>query len=404
MLRPVRHAIRRSPLLALLIMSAAALLAACGDGEPSPTPSAAPTTAAITPSAAVQDFYLAAATGAKATTLSTISDGGAATTVARGLGGAIARIAWSPDGRLLACTAGSWLRPRLWLVDPATRAVSEVRLTAPAVKAVGSIAWLSADELLVAGFTVPPQDTSEVAELLIYNVTTRAVTRLSGSDGLPLRGVMPSASADGAKVAFVTYTNVRRKSGFVEGTERLKLLDRSTGSVTELGTGKAYFDVNARRFDEPLISPDGNAIIFRSARSDVGTSCTVMDAAGTILMKERELLFPAGYAWDPTGQKVVFAGRALDATGMNDPVVFYVFDRGSGGAAGAIARFRKMAIQDLAWSPDGTTIAFAAWDPETYETGTVYLMPATGGDADELVANALTPAWQPHPGRTPAAP
>lgn len=388
-------------LLALAAMLTAALSAACGGGSPSPSASATATSPA--PSAAAQEFYLAAATGARAGALSTISDGGAATTVARNLG-PIVQIAWSPDGRRLACIAGRWPRQNLHVADPASKSIAQVRIAAPAVQAVDSIAWLSADELLVAGFTIPAEGTSEVAELLVYNVTTQEVTRLSDSDGLPLRGVMVSASADGGRVAFVTYTNVRRKSGFVEGTERLKLLDRSTGSVTELGTGKAYFDVNARRFDDPLISPDGNAIIFRSARSDVGTSYAVMDAAGTILMKEHDLLFPAGYAWDPTGQKVVFTGRALAATGMDDPVVFYVFDRGAGGAAQPIARFRKLAIQELSWSPDGTTIAFAAWNADTYETGSLYELPAAGGEAALLVGNALSPAYQPLPGRTPAAP
>ena len=42
-------------------------------------------------------------------------------------------------------------------------------------------------------------------------------------------------------------------------------------------------------------------------------------------------------------------------------------------------------VQDLSWSPDGTTIAWAEYDQEKYQTGTVYLTPADGGDATALV-------------------
>ena len=86
-------------------------------------------------------------------------------------------------------------------------------------------------------------------------------------------------------------------------TERLELLDRASGAVTELGTNKALFDVNARAFDEPLISPSGEAIIYRRAGSDVGTSYTVVGADGATLMPAKETQFPAGYAWDPDGDQ-----------------------------------------------------------------------------------------------------
>ena len=91
---------------------------------------------------------------------------------------------------------------------------------------------------------------------------------LQDGSGASLRGVSVSASADGARVAYVTYTDQKSNEyGMPTATERLKLLDRDAGTVDELGTGEAYFDVNARRFDHPLISPDGEAVIYRARRA-----------------------------------------------------------------------------------------------------------------------------------------
>ena len=159
------------------------------------------------------------------------------------------------------------------------------------------------------------------------------------------------------------------------------------------------FDVNSRRFDDPLISPDGDAVIFRSAGSDVGTSYTVVDAAGTTLMPAMELLAPAGYAWDPTGQQVVFTGHSTSwRGGSSDPTLFYLFDTAAGGNARVIAKYSKTAVQELSWSPDGQTIAFSEYDEVNYETGSIYQFSPDGGDAQLLLHDALFPAFQPAEG------
>ncbi len=197
-----------------------------------------------------------------------------------------------------------------------------------------------------------------------------------------------------------TVASVRRTPWITDlaAGEKLELLDRENGEVTELGSNQAEFDVNARSFDEPLIAPTGDAIIFRSAGSDVDTSYTVLDAAGTTPMPAKELLYPAGYAWDPSGQKVVFSGHSTNwKGGSGDPPIFYEFDRAVGGPPKEIARYKKIAVQSLSWSPDGDTIAFAEWDQDTYATGNIHQMSPSGGDADRLADQAMLPAYQPSP-------
>jgi Tol biopolymer transport system component len=256
---------------------------------------------------------------------------------------------------------------------------------------------LSAGELLVAGHTETPRANGRNADLLVYDLASSSFQPLNDDGGVPLRGVSVSASRDGAAIAFVTYTDVESdQRGAVTARERLEVLDRGSGAVTRLRTNRAMFEVNARAFDEPLISPSGDAIIYRRAGSDIGTSYTVIGTDGTTLMPAKEALMPAGYAWDPSGRKVVFTGQSVKSVTGKGPVIFWQFDTEAGGAPSVLARYNDTFVQDLSWSPDGATIAWAEYDQKKeWRTGNVYLMSAEGGDSRALVDETLSPVWAP---------
>ena len=379
--------------------SASPSASASATAKPTSSPSASPTASP----GATPGFPMAVAGGRNGNVLSTVDADGSTVALSDQLGAQIFQVAWSPDGRRLACVAGDWDTAELWIADIETGSVTEFVISEPAVVAVDSVAWLGPTELLVAGYTTRPAFQGEVGELLVCDAAALTVTEpLQDGSGASLRGISVSSSADGGRVAYVTYTDQKTNSyGAATASERLELLDRNSGAVTELGIGKAFFEVNARRFDEPLISPDGNAVIFRQAGSDVGTSYTVVDANGTTVMHSKELTFPAGYAWDPSGEKVVFTGHSVSSNGgKNDYVTFYVFDRAEGGRPQRIATYKNTMVQELSWSPDGATIAFAEWDRKNYSTGIVYQLSASGGDAHTLVRDALFPAYRPA-GSTP---
>lgn len=342
--------------------------------------------------------YLAGAVGPKADRLAVIMADGTVKPITRFSGQQLRQIAYSPDGKWLACIAGGPRRSEVWLFDAASGAARRAAADAPNVVAVDSIAWLSATELLVAGYTEKPGETGQNADFLVYDTGTHDSTPLVDAGGASPRGVAVSASSDGGRVAFVTYTDAKTEEyGMATAKERLELLDRASGTVTELAANRALFDVNARAFDEPLISPSGEALIYRRAGSDVGTSYTVLSADGRVLMPAKQTQFPAGYAWDPDGVRVVFTGHSLKPSGDPGgigPAIFWIFDTASG-ATRVLARYKNTMVQDLSWSPDGTTIAWAEYDQEKYQTGSVYLTPADGGDAQALVQEALSPVWAP---------
>jgi hypothetical protein len=201
-------------------------------------------------------------------------------------------------------------------------------------------------------------------------------------------------------VAFVSYSGVKTgDEGAVSADERLWLLDRDSGELTLLGENEASFEVDARAFDGPLLSPSGAALIYHSAGSDVETSYTVIGADGSTLMAAKRTQVPAGCAWDTEGVRVVFTGHTLDPSSSSGlgPAVFWAFDTRTGSTE-VLARYDDTMVQDLSWSPDGQTIAWAEWDQEKYRTGRIYLMPATGGDSQALVKDALSPVWAPGAG------
>ncbi len=399
---------RRGPGPALLIVIIVLIVAAAAaaavflfilpdgsdDSADKSSPSPGASSGGTTPAPSAGGF-LAAAVGRQGNVLGTVSSDGAIKELATTLGPQIFQIAYSPDGKRLACIAGDWKRPELSLVDVAQGTVQKVRIANPALVAIDSVAWLSSQALLIAGFTVPAKNQGEDAELLVYDLVAGSAEPLKDDVGVALRGVSVSASADGGRVVYVTYTDQKTDQyGLWTATERLNVLDRETGAVTQLGSSKALFDVNSRRFDDPLISPTGTAVIYRQAGSDVGTSYTVVDINGTTLMPAKDLMFPAGYAWDPGGTKVIFTGQSIMGSG-NGAVAFYLFDTSLGGKPKVIARYSKTVVQDLAWSPDGSTIAWAEWDTGKYRSGNLYLMSPSGGDSQRLADWAIMPAWAP---------
>ncbi|MGE5228957.1 MAG: zinc-ribbon domain-containing protein [Deltaproteobacteria bacterium] len=377
-----------------VIAAAALLLFPRGEsrdaGDQSPAPSAG-ATVGVSPSPAL-GRYLAGAVGAKADRLAAIGEDGTVRPLADFGDAQVRTIAYAPDGKWLACVAGTHERSELWLFDTATGDARQATADTPDVLAVDSVAWLSATELLVAGYTEPPRAAGQNADLLVYDITTRRFSPLLDAGGVSLRGVAVSASREGAEVAFVSYTDVKAGRYGTTGKEHLRVLDRASGTVTELDASKAFFDVNARAFDEPLISPSGEALIYRRAGSDVGTSYTVVGADGGILMPAKEAQYPAGYAWDPDGTRVVFTGVPPRRFGR---LTFWVFDTETGDGPVVLARHKGVFVQDLSWSPDGETIAWAAYDEDTDHTGTIYLMPAAGGETTAFAERALSPVWAP---------
>jgi len=235
----------------------------------------------------------------------------------------------------------------------------------------------------------------------VFDPSTDTAKPLTDGDGMPLSGIEVSASADGSRVSYVSFTDrTTDQYDAVTATEQLMLLDRGDGSTTMLDSEKAYLDWGGRAFSKPLLAPDGEAVICAQTGGDIGCSYKVIDARGTILMDadSLHLMYPAGYSWAPGSQKVAFTGH----TSEKGSAIFYVYDKATGGAPRILVSYKRTYVESLAWSPDGSAIAWGEWDRDNWRSGTLWLTSTEGGDADRIADWAILPTWAPGAAAAPA--
>jgi dipeptidyl aminopeptidase/acylaminoacyl peptidase len=248
--------------------------------------------------------------------------------------------------------------------------------------------------------------------------------------------IQPKFSPDGREIVFTRLaTGLPNAEIFVmsaQGTGRVQLTHTPTGN------------------SDPTWSPDGTQIAFVSARNHEIPQIFVMRSDGTDLRQiTHDTAGKSQLAWSPTGHSIAFvrvpAGggdREIysirpDGSGLadltHDPASYDVepawspdgariafsgpfHATGSVGADLWIMNANGSNKHELdhenngysdgaypAWSPDGTTIAFAANNGSGYYH--VWSVPATGGQNTELVTNAIPGGnpgdeevdWQPAP-------
>ena len=131
----------------------------------------------------------------------------------------------------------------------------------------------------------------------------------------------------------------------------------------------------------PAISPDGSAVLFtvRAWRDRVDRGAVRKDARTHVWRVRTDASAPARQltfgergdslpAWSPDGRYISFVS-ARGPQGDEDPKARLWVMRADGGEAWAITDGAE-SVQQYAWSPDATTIAFTMNDPRTAEEAT----------------------------------
>jgi WD40 repeat protein len=242
-------------------------------------------------------------------------------------------LAWSPDGKRLATTAGDDL-VRVW--DVAARRELPLR--------AGGHAW----HVRRVGFVADGKIATAEARgpLRVWDAKTgRAVRMLGDSD----RNSAFAVTKDGSRWAVVS-----------EGVNLLDAVGRVVKSYGSVFPGDVAF------------SPDGRSLAFAS-----GHAVIVVDARGVdderwklsfTVTPGRQLLDVEGLAWTPDGATLVCA--------LDDGSVRWV-DAASGRETRAAAlswdEHSGTAVHAVAVSPDGATVAAA------HGNGVVYLLRAADG-------------------------
>ena len=186
----------------------------------------------------------------------------------------------------------------------------------------------------------------------------------------------PSLSPDGKWVVY---------SAGAEGDEDIYL--QSVGGQNAIDLTK-----DSRANDtQPVFSPDGDRIAFRSERD--GGGLFVMGRTGEAVRRlTRDGFTPA---WSPDGREIVYSTADSDLTpysggGLGD---LWVVNVATGASRKITMTGAVNGARQPAWSPDGGRIAFRA--------GGIWIVAAAGGQAARFTADAATewlPIWSPDGG------
>jgi len=407
----------RKPLLIALIvigvlaLAAAAVLAyvlVAGGDDPKPTPaplarattsgpsSASPSGSPSAGATLAPVATIAAAFGAHSDTLGTVDTAGNGAVLETTAGMAIGDIQWSPDGKLVAYQLRkdryAW-RSTLMVYDVAAGTAEPVSFGDITPKVVSGYAWVSSTEIVAAAFETLPKWRLKNGALYRCDLAGGSAEPLTLADGTALEGVDPSASADGGRLTYCSYSPLSS----TEVTESLQLFDSVSGTVETVADATVYSDIDGRAFARPLLSPDGTQIFTEQTGSDVGFGVTIYSTEGVKLASIDYLLFPGGAAWDRSGSgRLVFGGRKKERaatsvfvydSGSNDFTTAFKVDAGGRDGYGNILR-------DFAWSPDGEWIAYTVMSPRhDYMTDDLWMARADGSGLTRVSRDAISPSW-----------
>lgn len=244
----------------------------------------------------------------------------------------------------------------------------------------------------------------EVGEYLTYTEDDVFVMDADGDNVRQLtperdgrHALRPGWSPDGREIAFVLGKSV--PSGYPRFGD-LFVIDVKSRDLRRLTKGG--------RATTPDWSPDGREIVFTRAEgistNHANMDLYVVDAAGgePRRLTRTPRLYETTPAWSPDGSRIAFT-RWTNLGPSDGKSVVYIINRdGSGERLILAKRYFGHYPFNLAWSPDGRTLAFET-SPNPFCTAislidvdTSAVRPLTSCERQR--ESTLSPDWQPNPG------
>jgi WD40 repeat protein len=352
----------------------------------SSSPVVTPTPVATVAPAGGAKQVIAVASGPHGNALSAVTPTGSFKMLVAPKAGPIRDISWSPDATCIA-----YVQPKssnefdagLRIYKVSTGTVTKPLVDGAVPYAVVGYTWVAPSQLIASVFKTKSVTYHANGKLYLIDVAAGTAKPVDDDSGTPVLGIQPSASADSMGFSFVRYG--APAAGMIG--EDLMLYDANTLGVSKIAHGSAPTDVDGDHFSFPLVSPGGTMVATSSTGSDVGYSFTVYRVDGTKAFGRIDLTWPTRMAWNPvsTGKLAYGAG---DSTTSFDAV----WVQSTSGKTKVVSLPGKV-IGDLAWSPDGTKIAYTVFSA-TGPGGNLYTVKAfVGATPHLLLKNADWPAW-----------
>lgn len=205
-------------------------------------------------------------------------------------------------------------------------------------------------------------------DIWTVTVPTGAVTRLTNDVRFE---VFPSWTPDGRRVVYT-----RMDDRWLDH-EVLELEASGTAPARVIVKDTDFFDYQAGgNFGYPLVSPDGNSLLFRSHRSGWINYWVVPMRGGTPRQIAAEAANQSGARWSPDGKSILYLALW---NGMQD---LRVVDA-SGGTPRVLVKPEAMGmVSNAEWSPDGRRVSYTLETP--VQPADLHVVDAAGGTPQRL--------------------
>jgi Tol biopolymer transport system component len=386
------------PLVVALAVVLAAGAGACGgSGSPAPattvtvtvapsaSPSASPSPSSSGATVGAQ-LVVAAASGPMANGISVVNSAGNVKQLVAPGGGPISDLSWAPDGVRLAflrAVSATNSTKSLFVYNASRRLLYQVGAgIAPAD--IESYTWVGATRLVESYYPVGARTYHANGTLYLRDIAKSSGEAVGDGAGHVVKGAGVSASADGTRLAFVTYG--ARSTGTI--SESLRVYDTDNLGVSTVATGQAPTQEDGDQFTYPTISTDGSLIATEQTGSDIGFSGTVYGVDGGKRLRTGPLDWPAPVSWTSYGPRLALSGGAITSGEKDSLLVWPV----GASKATRILTIAKLPITSLAWTPRASQIAYAVARSSGLQSS-LWIVNADGSNRHLLLANGSWPAW-----------